>query len=215
MKAGNAAALYGGFCGVSLFSGMALVAHIVSGISLRLILGVAVVLIVAAIGAMWRRCGATERAWIVRCAAVGTGSGFLATASYDLSKFAFSQLDSSPYNPFEAIRVFGCLLAGASAPRSAIYAAGAGFHLLNGTCFGIAFCLLFGSRGVLAGIAWGAFLEMFQLTLYPGWLDIRAYREFAQISAASHVVYGSVLGWCCRQWLGRHAIDLSDSGRTR
>jgi hypothetical protein len=46
---------------------------------------------------------------------------------------------------------------------------------------------------------------MFQLTLYPGWLNIRLYAEFAQISAISHVVYGLVLGKACQVGLGRTA----------
>jgi hypothetical protein len=79
-----------------------------------------------------------------------------------------------------------------------IITAGIAFHVLNGIAFGTSYCALFGTRGVRAGIAWGVFLEVFQLTLYPGWLDIRFYREFATISALSHVAYGAVLGFTCR-----------------
>jgi hypothetical protein len=61
------------------------------------------------------------------------------------------------------------------------------------------YCVLFGRRGVPGGIAWGVFLEAFQLTLFPGWLDIRAYREFVQISALSHIVYGATLGFLCKR----------------
>ena len=50
---------------------------------------------------------------------------------------------------------------------------------------------------------WGLFLETFQLTLYPGWLDIRTYSEFATISALSHVVYGATLGLLARAILPR------------
>jgi hypothetical protein len=60
-----------------------------------------------------------------------------------------------------------------------------------------------GARGARAGVAWGLFLELFQLTLYPGWLDIRLYREFAMISSLGHVVYGLVLGAGTRRLLAR------------
>jgi hypothetical protein len=117
----------------------------------------------------------------------------IATAAYDGAKFLLSRGTDSPYNPFEAIRAFGLLLAGPSAPPVAIYAAGTSFHLLNGISFGVAFCFLFRRRSLLQGIAWGMFLELFQLTLFPGWLDIRSYREFVQISVLAHLVYGAVL----------------------
>lgn len=121
--------------------------------------------------------------------------------AYDLSKAALSVLDPSPYNPFHAIRAFGDLLVGTSAGERAIVASGAVFHLLNGTMFGVAYVFLFahdghisGGRALATGVVWGIFLELFQLTLYPGWLDIRTYKEFVMISALGHLVYGAALG---------------------
>jgi hypothetical protein len=88
--------------------------------------------------------------------------------------------------------------------------AGTGLHLLNGTCFGIAYTLIVAPRGgstptraAMYGIGWGIFLEMFQLMLYPGWLNVRYYTEFATISALSHVVYGLTLAGAARNLLGR------------
>jgi len=175
------------------------VAHIVSGVSLRLGLALTAGVMVISVGSLWQRSSPMERTRLVRVVRVGLLSGIVATAVYDASKFALSLLDSSPYNPFEAIRVFGVLLAGNSAAPPLLYAAGTAFHLVNGISFGVVYCVLFGERGVPGGIAWGLFLEGFQLTLYPGWLDIRAYREFAQISALSHVAYGATLGLLCRR----------------
>jgi len=129
---------------------------------------------------------------------VGLAAAVIATGAYDLTRFTLSRLDSSPYNPFEVIRIFGMLLVGASAGSTVVYSAGAAFHILNGLCFGIAYWLLFGRYGVWAAVVWGAFLEVFQLTLYPGWLNIRFYREFMQISATSHLIYGAVLGLGCK-----------------
>lgn len=190
-----------GLAAAALFSGVALLAHILTRLSLRVLLSLTAVLMVSAVTALYRRSGPRQRVLLGRYTMVGLISGIMATAGYDLSKFALTQGGQFPYNPFEVIRTFGVLLAGSSAPLAVIYGVGTGLHILNGTCFGIAFCLPFGRRGIVAGIAWGFFLETLQLTLFPGWLDIRAYREFAQISALSHVVYGSILGWCCQRGL--------------
>jgi hypothetical protein len=54
---------------------------------------------------------------MMRRTLVGVVCGLLATASYDASKFALSQWDSSPYNPFEAIHLFGLLLVDSTAPE--------------------------------------------------------------------------------------------------
>lgn len=134
---------------------------------------------------------------------IGVAAGIIATVGYDLSKYALSQWDRSPYDPFEAIRIFGVLLAGSAAPAAIIITAGVAYHVLNGVTFAVAFCFLFGERGVTVGILWGLFLETFQLALFPGWLDMRFFQEFLQISFLAHVVYGAILGLVCRHQLQR------------
>jgi hypothetical protein len=185
----------------ALFSGIALLAHIIAGVSLRLALALTVGFLMLTVCLVWRRTSGEERSRMMRRTLVGVVSGLLATASYDSSKFALSQWDPSPYNPFEAIHLFGVLLVGSSASNVVVNAAGTVFHVVNGISFGLAFCLLVARPGVLTGIAWGLFLAFMQVTLYPGWLDIGFYREFAQISGISHVVYGIVLGSSCRYGL--------------
>ena len=199
---------------LALFSGVALLIHILGRVSLRVTLTTAVSLTGAALGTVVWRSSGVERRLIGRSIAIGTAAGFIATMAYDLAKAALSVLDPSPYNPFEAIRTFGKLLAGPTAAEGAIVASGAAFHLLNGTMFGVAYVFLFARDGAISagralttGVAWGIFLELFQLTLYPGWLDIRAYREFAMISALGHVVYGATLGLI--------ALTLFRSGHAR
>jgi hypothetical protein len=151
----------------------------------------------------WRSAGARGRAWMQRTAGAGLLAGAVATAAYDASRFALSRLDPSPYDPFDVIRIFGRLLAGPSAAPTAVVLSGAAFHVFNGLSFAVAFAFLLGHRGALAGMAWGLGLEGFQLALYPDWLDLRLYYvEFARISAASHVVYGIVLGACCHRAMG-------------
>jgi hypothetical protein len=136
---------------------------------------------------------------------------------YDSSKAILSLADPSPFNPFGATATFGALLIGTNAPGWALQAAGIGFHILNGIAFAVAYATLFARfgatsrrRAVLQGMAWGVFLETFQLTLYPGWLDIKAYAEFATMSAGAHLIYGAVLGLVSRQLLRRRFPPVSE-----
>lgn len=191
-----------GILGVgACFSGAALVTHIVAGLSLILALVFTGSILILAVGWVWRRSRPKERVRVIRYAKVGMLSGLVALVAYDLSKWGLSQLDPTPYNPFEAIRMFGVVLAGQSASIAVVYAAGIAFHVLNGVAFGIAFAFLFGHLGMIAGVVWGLFLESFQLVLYPGWLDIRFYEEFLLISGLSHAVFGAVLGLSCQYGL--------------
>jgi hypothetical protein len=184
----------------ALFSGAALVAHILSGISLRLTLLFTAALLAVAILLTARRSTPKGREWLRRLAIAGSIAGAVATICYDAAKYALSRLSPTQYNPFEVVHAFGMLLAGSGASPAMIYGAGVAFHLLNGVSFGIAFSFLFRRRSVLTGIAWGLFLEIFQLTLYPGWLDIRSYAEFMRVSVVAHIIYGVVLS-LVSQWL--------------
>ena len=193
---------------LAMFSGAALLLYILSGISLRISLGAGLMLVVPGLGLTLRKADAAERRLITRGLGAGAAAGVLATMTYDLSKAGLSVVDPSPFNPFHVIHVFGELLVGRAASETAIVATGAAFHLLNGTMFGVAYTFMFARdgaisllRGVATGIGWGLFLELFQLTLYPGWLDIRTYSEFATISALGHVVYGATLGTVVRSLL--------------
>lgn len=151
-----------------------------------------------------------SRGWMLRTVGLGIGVGLSATLIYDVTKTILSQLDPSPFDPFHVIAIFGKLIVGTNADPALITAAGLAFHLVNGTSFGVAYLFLFARdgrttvrRALLTGVGWGLFLETFQLTLYPGWLDIRLYQEFATISALSHIVYGATLGLLARSVLPR------------
>ena len=193
----------------ALFSGAALVTNSVAGISLPLALALIATPIVVGLAVALRRSTGEHRRRLLRIVSIGAGSGVVATIGYDSAKYVLEHLDPSPYNPFEATVVFGTLLFG-SATHPLVVPAGWAFHVLNGTCFGLAYCLLLARRGrtsvlyaSLSGIGWGLFLEMFQLLFYPEWLGIVFLREFQQISAASHFVYGLILGLTCRFGLRR------------
>lgn len=195
----------------ALFSGVALLMNIIGRVSLPLALAGTATLTILGVGLSVRRQPPEARRWTIRTAAVGAAIGLVATIAYDVTKAILSQLDPSPYNPFEALRIFGQLLLNTDATTADVYLAGGAFHFLNGTAFAVAYAFLFGRdgattrrRAVLTGMGWGVFLEIFQLTLYPGWLSIQFYTEFATISALSHLVYGATVGLLARAGLRRY-----------
>jgi hypothetical protein len=194
----------------ALFSGLALLMNIIASVSLPLALAGTAVVLFGGFGLALAGQDAESRRWTLRTAAVGVVVGLTATAGYDVTKGILSTLDPSPYNPFEALRIFGQLLLGTESKAVGVYVVGGLFHFLNGTAFAVAYCFLFARdgraslrRALLTGMAWGVFLETFQLTLYPGWLNIQFYAEFATISALSHLVYGATVGLLARAGLRR------------
>ena len=198
----------------ALASGVALLTNIIAGFSLPLALAIAAACVTLGLTVPIARASPERRAWIGRTALIAAICGAGAVVAYDGSRAILSQLDPSPFNPFEALGVFGRLLVGPGADPMAIAIAGIGFHLLNGTSFALAYTFLFArggqtsvKRAAVAGMAWGLFLETFQLTLYPGWLDIRFYEEFVRISFLGHLVYGAVLGLSTRWALRRFGSD--------
>ena len=184
-----------------LANGAALVIHIVRGVPLPLALTLFWAAGLVAIVVVLARSGDEERRSIARTFVVGAGAGLGATLAYDVAKAGLSQLDPAPWNPFEAFRVFGRSLVGVELPDISLRAAGLVFHVSNGVTFGIGYAFIFGgwaARGLVPaialGVAWGLFLETFQLVLYPGWMSITFVDEFRQVSFGAHVVFGAVLG---------------------
>jgi hypothetical protein len=59
------------------------------------------------------------------------------------------------------------------------------------------------------GMLWGLFLELFQLTLYPGWLSIQFLAEFQTISFSAHLIYGATLGLIVYRRLWRNPPKVS------
>jgi hypothetical protein len=131
----------------------------------------------------------------------GVLAGVVATLAYDAARFALVRLTGIAFWPFDIFEIFGRALLGPGRPEALTTAAGVAYHLTNGVAFAVAYTVLFGRRGVVAGIAWGLFLEALQLTFYPGWLQLRALGEFVQVSVFGHLVYGAVLGALTRRWL--------------
>jgi hypothetical protein len=203
-----------------LASGAALLGTILFGLALPL--GLLLTLAAATVAATLalRSVNDDARRRIDACVSVGAVAGVLGLICYDSSKAILSFADPSPFNPFGATAIFGALLIGQGAPSWALQLAGIAFHVVNGIAFAIAYTTLFARfgatsrrRAVLQGMVWGVFLETFQLTLYPGWLDIKSYAEFATISAGAHLIYGATLGLVSRELLRRRFPPLSDQVR--
>lgn len=196
------------FVGVAfLFSGAALLMHILWKFPLPIGLVGTVVLATGGFVFFWRRVDTSTREQLVVHLKIGVLAGIAAIIAYDIAKWGLAVIDPSPFNPFGAIPTFGALLVGPTAPEIWLIAAGIGYHVLNGITFAVAYCILFGYRGILAGIGWGVFLEAFQFTLYPGWLNITAfYAEFVTISFLGHIAYGATLGYVCKRGLLRSSM---------
>jgi hypothetical protein len=197
--------------------------QIVLHVDLRVGLALTAVGMLAGVAIASARASSDRRRWMLRSVVTGVVAGALATAGYDVTRYTLSVFDASPYDPFEAIRRFGALLTGGSTDPATIAITGGLFHLLNGSSFGVAYVFLFARdgqttlrRALATGFGWGLFLELFQIGLYPGWLDIRAYSEFVTISAVGHLVYGATLGAVARTllqaWRSRAAARGARAG---
>lgn len=205
-RSGWAVGILAGLLG--LWSGIALLATILLGAPLPAAVALAGLVVLAGIAVIAIRSRPPDRMQIWRWVRVGLLAGLAATLAYDASRTLLSVADPSPFNPFEAVRVFGLLLTGAAEPSPMTWAVGLTFHLLTGISFGIAYAQFFGAvaqrstkLALVSGVGWGLFLELFQLTLYPGWLDIRFLDEFRTISFLAHVIYGATLGLGVRRLL--------------
>ncbi len=200
------------------FSGLAVITTILSGIPLAIAEGALVLVPLTVLIVVLRRAPRPLVREIWRVVRAGLLAGFAATFAYDLVRTTLSTFDPSPYNPFEAIRLFGLGMVGADAPLGVMMAAGFVVHFLNGSSFGVIYAI-FGGRHVrtwrvalLAGIAWGLTLEFIQSILYPGWLGMTTVvlREFLVISGLGHVAYGASLGVGVRWLLKRETAREVD-----
>src|SRR2546430_17286498 len=79
-----------------LFSGVALITHIVLGVSLRAGLTLAAMFPVAAFAIAFWTMASAARARVIDDLKIGVLAGFIATVAYDFTKFVLSKLDPSP-----------------------------------------------------------------------------------------------------------------------
>jgi hypothetical protein len=188
------------FAALFLSTGAALLIYIISGISLLAAAGL-VLAVATVLGALiWRRSATPSRQALRTLIWVGVIAGFLATSAYDLSRFFLIEVTGIAFWPFDIFNVFGQALVGAGYSGPWVRLAGLLYHFANGIGFALAYTIVAGKRGVWAGILWAMILELMMVSVYPGWLDMRALDEFLQVSVLGHIVYGAVLGYSAR-WL--------------
>jgi hypothetical protein len=183
---------------VGLITGAGLVVYFLTGVSLPLALLTIGVLFASSAGAVLCHLPIAQQREFVRRVRVGALAGALATGAYDATRVTVVALGLD-INPFAALPRFGELLLGTSSTVATV--AGAGYHLVNGIGFAVAFTIVAGEHGPVAGVVWALALETLMLTFYPGWLDIRAMREFVSVSMSGHVAYGLCLGYLSRRLL--------------
>jgi hypothetical protein len=205
-----------------LANGAAVLVYILAGVSLRWT-AIALAVVAVAVGVVVvRRMSPQRRRRFARRVGVGAIAGFAATLAYDAARYGLVEVAGMTIKPFEAWRLFGVALTDVGQSSALAFAVGTAFHLSNGIGFGIAYTVAFGTRGPLAGIAFALVLETFMVSVYPGWLGLRALDEFLQVTIFGHVVYGATLGWLARSLLRRerwgnndgHGPVSEDAGRS-
>ncbi|NOU87269.1 hypothetical protein GC102_15965 [Paenibacillus sp. LMG 31460] len=165
---------------------------------------IGVLILAFMIGRMiWRRVSSEKQSEIKRLIGCGTIAGFLATCLYDLSRFVLIKVTGFQFWPFDIFGIFGKALVGEQATGLWVSMLGAVFHIANGTTFGIAYTVAFGRKGIWAGLVWAMILELAMVTVYPGWLDVKALDELVSVSMTGHIVYGVVLGYMARKLILR------------
>lgn len=192
------------FGALFLSTGASLLIYIVSGISLVAAL-ILLLIISSIIGiSIWKKKQIDDRRFLAHRFKVGLLTGLLATAAYDVSRYVLIEMTGMSFYPFDIFSVFGQALIGAGFTGIWVTAAGVGYHLANGIGFAIAYTIWMGEKGILGGIFWAFVLEVFMVSIYPGWLNINAYREFIDVSIFGHAVYGTVLGFTAKQLIVRN-----------
>jgi hypothetical protein len=185
---------------VFLSTGAALVVYVVAGISLVAALALILTMAVVLGSYVLRRADTKQKKELPKLVKVGFIAGFLATGAYDLSRFFLIEVTGIRFWPFDIFTIFGQSLLGAGYEGSWVRLLGLLFHFTNGIGFAIAYTISFGRRGIGAGIVWAMVLELCMVTIYPGWLEMKALDEFLQVSILGHIVYGVMLGYVSK-WL--------------
>ena len=191
--------------GLPMAGGAGLVMHILAGISLLLAIAFLAALGLAVWAWVLSRLDPGARAALWQRARIGVVAGLVATAAYDLARYGTVALFSMSFRPFHVLNLFGEAFLGPGHSASATFVVGLAYHVGNGTFFGLAYTLMFRRPSWWTGALWGIALELCMATLYPSWLRIQMLREFLEVSAIGHVVYGSVLGLVAAARVGRVA----------
>ncbi len=181
---------------------LAVAVFIIARVSMAGAAAALVVLTGAAWSWVWRSAPTAVRAGVARRARAGAVGGAAGLVAYNLSRWLLVKIFRLELDPFLTIKLFGRLLLGAGRPAWQTLPAGIAFHVVNGIGLAVAFVVLFGPRGRLAGMAWAVLLEVVMVALYPRWLDIRKIDEFVTVTFGAHLAYGVVLADVARRRMG-------------
>jgi hypothetical protein len=143
---------------------------------------------------VWARLATSTRAALRARWRVGGVAGLVATVCYDMARYAVVAALSLSLQPFHVFLLFGQAFIGSTHSTVITFAVGAVYHVCNGTFFGLAYTVVVRRPSWWTGMVWGLTLEAAMAVLYPSWLRITMLREFLEVSALGHLVYGAVLG---------------------
>jgi hypothetical protein len=152
-----------------LATGAALVTYIASGISLWLTALGASAIAGLTTRAIWRRLNESRRLLLKQRLISGLIAGLIATAAYDLSRFALIEITGIRFWPFDVFRVFGQALMGSAFGDGMTRTAGFLYHVANGLGFGVTYAVWMGERGISAGIGFA------MLAVSPVVVEIRFF----------------------------------------
>lgn len=198
-----------------LTTGIGLVVYILSGVSLPLATAFVGGFAFATAWAIWRRTPLVIRPMLKHRAMIGFLAGIAATIAYDLCRLVFVKLLSLTFWPFDIFAIFGRLLVGNGAPEVVVEGLGVLFHYANGIGFALGFVFLFRRPSLLKGLLWAAVLELFMVSLYPGWLGLKALNDFFSVSILGHTAYGLVLGGISQKSLKHNLVLPQDNAIRR
>lgn len=180
--------------GLPAATGAGLVVHILAGSSLLAAIAAVAAAGVGGWGFLLSRLDGATRATLRRRVRIGAVAGLCGTVAYDLARYGSVALFSLSFQPFHVFSVFGEALLGSDHSPALLLVAGTLYHVANGTFFGVTYTLILRRPSVFTGVLWGIALELCMASLYPAWLRIQMFREFLEVTAVGHVVYGAVLG---------------------
>ena len=191
---GRAAIIITAAC--ALFSGASLVVAALLHWSLGTTLAAAGVFSFAVVAITMTAVTPRSRREFARRAVAGALGGIAGVAAYDVVRYLIVAGLHLQVRPFEALPLFGALIAGVTPQTTASWIIGTAYHYVNGIMFGVSYGVALGRTAWYLGIAWALGLEMLMLMLYPGWLHISKalMGEFTVVSLSGHVAYGAGLG---------------------
>jgi hypothetical protein len=180
----------------ALFSGASLIVAVLAHWSLGVALAAAAVFAAAVAAFTVASVPVAARQEFARRALAGVLGGLAGVAAYDLVRFGLVAGLHLQVRPFEALPLFGALIAGYAPGSSASWIIGTAYHYLNGVLFGMSYGIALGRKAWTWGIVWALGLELLMLSLYPGWLRIpqALMGEFTLVSLSGHLAYGTALG---------------------